>query len=62
MSFKFLLPTGSFIHVICSSPYSRGNMRKSKQKNQSKFVAIFNFGYEYEDKLEDVYIALEIIL
>lgn len=37
-------------------------MKKSKQKNQSKFVAIFNFGYEYEDKLEDVYIALKIIL
>lgn len=29
---------------------------------KSKFVAIFNFGYKYGDKLEDIYIALKLIL
>lgn len=31
-------------------------------KKQNRFVAIFNFGYEYGDKLEDIYIALKLIL
>lgn len=67
---------GNFLHYVLQIPSSCGQFHpdylqfplfkrkheKKQAKKQSKFVAIFNFGYEYGEKLEDIYIALKLIL